>query len=114
MFHNASNVQNNSSVIRGDILDLPDHQLNYALCCFIHEVRKKSGDCYPAETLYDIVICLQLYMCMYGHELRLLEDEQFIQVCNTLDNRMKELSHQGIVAPRKHAEEITLAHENLM
>ena len=104
-------VTTNYIILRGDILDVTNEELNYSLCRFIHEVRKKNGDNYPAETLYDIVICLQLYMAMYGREVRLIEDEDFIQVCNTLDNRMKELSRCGIIAPRKHAEEITIDHE---
>ena len=100
MVRNALTVKNNEfTMIRGDIMDVPDHELAYALCRFIHEVRKKNGDNYPAETLYDIIICLQLYMAMYGKEVHLLEDEQFIPVRNTLDNRMKELSHSGIIAP---------------
>ena len=101
-------------MIRGDIMDMPDHELAYALCCFIHEVRKKNRDNHPAETLYDIIICLQLYMAMYGKEIKVLEDEQFIPVRNTLDNRMKELSRSGIIAPRRQAEPITVESENLM
>ena len=79
MRYNAISVHdNNLATIRGDLLDLPDYELNFALCCFIHEVSKKNGDCYPAESLYDIVIYLQLYMCMYGRELCFLEDDPFI------------------------------------
>ena len=41
---------------------------------FIFEVRKKTGDVYPAETLYEIVISLQMYLNSVGINVKFLDD----------------------------------------
>lgn len=95
-----------------DLMEMSTDELVRSLCPFILEVHKQTGENYPAQTLYEIVICLQLYMCMYGREVRLIDDPQFVQVKNTLNNRMKELSRLGFIAPRLQAREIDLEKEN--
>ena len=92
-------------------MDVED--LNFALSHFILEVRKKLGKEYPAETLYEIVICLQLFMIMNGRVFKLLE-EKFACVHNTLDNRMKQLTKMGCVKPRNKARIITLEEEEML
>ena len=77
------------------------------------EVRKKNGDNYPAETLYEVLICIQLYLTMPGRVIKLLDEGNFLKLRNTLDNRMKELSSLGIVKPRSKARVITLE-ENML
>ena len=47
---------------------------------------KKTGKNYPAETLYEIVICLQLWMHMKGRSVKLLDDSEFVEIRNCLDN----------------------------
>ena len=79
-------------------MDITDEDLNFVLSRFTLEIRKKSGDNYP-ETLYEIVIYIQLYMSMYGKMCRLLDPIDFVQIRNTLDNRMKELCKIGCVKP---------------
>ena len=69
---------------------------------------------YPAETLYELVISLQMYLNSKGNNVRFLDDCDYIEVRHCLDNRMKELSRAGNVAKRSKADVITLADENLM
>ena len=98
----------------GNLLNLTDDQLVYVLTGFILEVKKQNGEDYPAETLYELVICLQLFMFINGRKLKLLDDDKFVNVRNCLDNRMKELSREGHVHPRNQAVPITLEQENDM
>ena len=51
---------------------------------------------------------------MWGREVKLIEDETFLPVCNTLDNHMKELSKNGIVALRKQVDTISKEIESKM
>ena len=95
-------------------LDMPNWEIAYCLTCFIIEVRKKNGLDYPAETLYEIIVCLQLWLHMRGRSLKLLDDEDFVAIRNCLDNRMKELSRDGHVQPRNQADVITVDQENDM
>ena len=98
--------------IEGDLLKFSDDELVYVFTCFILEVKKQNGEDYPAETLYELVIYLQLFI--NGRKLKLLDDEKFVNVCNCLDNRMKDLSREGNVHPRNEAVPITLEQENDM
>ena len=91
-----------------------DWERVYTLTRFILEVRKKNGDVYPAETLYEIVVCLQMFLNSHGINIQFLDDIEYIYVRNCLDNRIKELSCEGNVAKSKKADIITLVDENLM
>ena len=51
---------------------------------------------------------------MRGKSVKLLDDPEFNQVCNCLDNRMKELSKEGYVQPRIQADVIMVEQENDM
>ena len=97
-----------------DIMDMPDLEVCYALKRFIVEVRKKNGNVYPAETLYELVICLQMYVNSCGRNVHFLDDNEFIEVRHSLDNRMKELSKDGNVQPHRKADIISVNDENLM
>ena len=76
-------------------------------------MKKQSGDDYPAETLYEIIISIQLYFSKYSREMKLLSHDEFTPLKNCLDNRMKELSSQGMRTEKKQAEPITVDEENL-
>lgn len=120
-FHDWVNVRNFDSALSGehtvmscDLLTMTDEELNSILCRFICEVRKKNNDDYLSETLYDLVLSLQLYLKHQGRKVRFLDDESFEDLRNTLDNRMKELAAQGKRARRESAEIITVDQEELM
>ena len=51
---------------------------------------------------------------MHGKSLKLLDDSEFASVHNCLDNRMKELSHEGCVQPHNQADLISVEQENDM
>ncbi|CAC5418561.1 unnamed protein product [Mytilus coruscus] len=48
------------SPIRVDLAEMSLDELNYSISRFICEVRKTDGTEYPPDTLYSLVICLQL------------------------------------------------------
>ena len=49
-----------------DLLEMSKDNLNYALSRFICEVTKSNGEDYPGETLYEIIISLQLFFEQEG------------------------------------------------
>ena len=98
--------------LNDNIMNISDEGLVYVVTRFILEVKKQNGNDYPAETLYELVICLQLFMFIQGHKVKFLDDDNFIEVQNCLDNRMKELSRDGIVHQKNQAVPITLEQEN--
>ena len=109
-YRRSSEVQQ----ITKPITDMTNNELNYILKRFVLEVKKKTGDDYPAETLYELVVSLQLYLYLNGKSVKFLDDSDFDQLRNCLDNRMKELSRDGKVHPRNQAKVISVDEENLM
>ena len=90
---NCRTVTNPSLVhIDNDLVDMSVDEMVFALPRFIMEVCKKSGDNYPAETLYEIVVCLQLFLATKGRTIKILDECDFSIVRNTLDNCMKEFT----------------------
>lgn len=102
------------NVMSCDLLQMSNTDLNAILCRFICEVRKKNNEDYPSDTLYDLVLSLQLYLKHAGRKVRFLDDDCFEEVRNTLDNRMKDLSSQGKRAKRESAAVITVEQEEHM
>ena len=97
-----------------DIFDMANWKCVYALKCFIMEIHKKSFDIYPSETLYQVVVCLPMYLNSHGINDKFLNEDSTIQKdCYCLDNRIKELSRAGNVAQHKKADVIMIADENL-
>ncbi len=58
--------------------------------------------------LYEIMLSIQHYMAMNGHELKLLDHTGLVKICNTLDNRMKDLSKGSVIRERQQAKAISL------
>ena len=110
----VKDVQMNISPIRCELIEMTTDELCYSLTRFVLEVRKPDGQNYPSQTLYEMIISIQAYLATQGIELKLLKDERFLPLRNTLDTRMKELSEQGITAPRRQAEVITYEEEEKM
>lgn len=108
------NPKLNYSPIRVELIEMTTDELCYALSRFVLEVRKESGEEYPSETLYELIICIQLYLSSHGIEVKLLQDAGFISLKNTLDNRMKDLSSKGIRVERKQADMISMEDETKM
>ncbi len=99
-----------------DILDPEadvDHLKN-TICLFLSEVRRADGQEYPGPSLYNIVVMLQLHFECQGKSWKLLDDQQFHCICNTLDNLMKKRSLERVTKPVKAAEPITLEDEETL
>lgn len=80
---------------------------------FLVEIKKKNGDFYPKETLYEIVLALLVHFEINGHSIKFLENDKFKAVHNTLDNHMKQLSKMGAVYPKEQAEPIEVSEEKI-
>ncbi len=91
---------NLDDMIDGNLLTLGIEELNKVLSLFIMEIHKQSGEEYPRETLYEIILSIQHYMAINGCELKLLDHAGLVGMHNTLDNHMKQLSKQGVVHER--------------
>ena len=89
-------------------------QLNYCLSRFILEVKKQNGEEYPSETLYEMIVSIQLYLAMNGTKLKLLSDDKFSPIRNVLDNKMKENAAAGYHRKNRKAEVISQDDEEHM
>ncbi len=98
-------------LITGNLVLLDIDDLNNVLSYFLIEIQKQNGDKCPWETLCKIVLSLQHYMTMNGCEIKLLEYPSLVKMWNTLNNRMKELSKDGIVCEYQQAKPISVKDE---
>ena len=94
---------------------LTNEELNYALPRFICEVRKSDGTYYPPNSLWQLIMGVQIYMGMNGgRPMRLLNDPNFTQVKNALDYTMKDRREKVLGVNVKQADIITREMENEM
>ena len=103
-----------NSIIRTELVEMTKDELCFSLTRFILEAKKANGEPYPAETLYEIVISLQLHLSVHRREMKLINDPEFVTLKNTLDSRMKDLASEGICVRRKQAAIITEDEEEKM
>ncbi len=83
-------------------------KLSTALCQFLSEVWCSDGHDYPGNTLYSIVVMLQLHFEKRGHVLKLIDDPEFVKVKNTLDNLMKKHAAERVSSTTKAADPISM------
>lgn len=100
--------------ITGEIMEMVDEDLAYTLMKFVLEVRKKNGDFYPSDTLYELLKSIQMYLNMYGRPVKLIDDPKFEKLANVLNNQMKYLSSEGHHCAREKAEVISFDDEDKM
>ena len=84
------------------------------ICMFIMEVKDGSGKDYNRDTLYDLIVMVQAFFKENRRPFKFFDDNAFFDLKNTLDNRMRDLSKQGKIAPRLKAEPITGNEEEKM
>ena len=84
------------------------------LSYFVHEVRDRNGKPYNRDTLYDLMSSINAYFKQSGVPYSFIDDKDFFPLKNTLDNKMKDLSAEGLIAPRIQAEPITVKEINIM
>ncbi len=86
-------------------------QLGQSLCCFLNEVCRADGEEYPGNTLYSLVVMIQLHLEKQGKDWKLMEGTNFLCVRNTLDNLMKQHALLRISKAAKSAEPISVNDE---
>ncbi len=102
---------------RGSIwVNLDDDEVNKsdlstALCQFLSEVQHSDGHDYPGNTLYSIVVMLQLHFEKRGHVLKLINNPEFVKVKNTLDNLMKKQVAERVSSSTKAADPFSVEAE---
>ena len=101
---NDANLENLNSVTK--------QNLENALCIFIAEVRKISGDDYPGKTLYQLTVSIQKYLNEHGLNWKLVDGPDFKQFRVVLDNVMKERVKMNIGMTVKQAGFIPMSYEN--
>ena len=102
----------NTSIIRVELIEMTKDELCHNLSLFVLEARKRSGEDYPAKTLYELTIPLQLCLTSQGEENKFLDDKGFVTLKNSLNARMKELSATGKIVKRKQAGTISYEEED--
>ena len=98
----------------GNVARLQKESFIYALCRFIPEVTKCSGDDYPGKTLYELVVSIQKYLNQNNLAWKIIDDPEFIDVKTVLDNIMKERARDNVGLIKKQAEVISLDYEERM
>ncbi len=86
-------------------------ELSAALCQFLSEVRRADGHDYPGNTLYSIVVMLQLHLEKRGKTIKLIDDPEFVKVKNTFDNLMKKRAADRASETTKAADPISVQAE---
>ena len=85
--------------------------LCYALCRFMREVKKIDGTEHPPNTIRELVIMIQMYLHENQIYWKLLDQEEFLELRNVVDNTMKQHHSQGL-GMRKTSDVISLKHED--
>ena len=93
---------------------LTKENLIHALCIFISEVTKINGEDYQGKTLYEMITSTQKYLHESHVYWKILEDPEFLEVRNVLDNVMKERAAANLGTVVKQAQCIPLEFENQM
>ena len=97
-----------------DLILMTKNDISKIICMFIMEVRDGSGREYNRDTLYDVIVMVQAFFKQNRRPFKFFDDDEFYELKNTLDNRMRDLTKQGKVAPREKAEPISIDEEERM
>ena len=77
------------------------------------EIRKEDGEQYPGNTLYDLLQGLSLYLQHEKGFSEKLMSDAFREVRNTLDNMMKERTHDGVSVTTER-DYVSAEHEGIL
>ena len=99
-----------------DVSTLDKSNLSYGLYHFITEIQKINGEDFPAKTLYEMVICIQMYLETVGIFWKLLDDTDpaFTYLKYTCDNIMKECTSGGLGSVVHQAEVLSYEDEDFL
>jgi hypothetical protein len=88
-------------------------KLSNSLRFFFHEVRKRSGDLYPANSLRLLFFGIQRFLHLErGVDWRMMTESAFLDCRNALDAAMKNATKLGISLRKKVAASISIETEN--
>ena len=75
-----------------------------------------NGTNFPPKTIYELVICIQMYLEQNGIFWKLLDDKDkhFISLKYTCDNAMKERAESGLGNVVRQAEVLSYDQESLL
>ena len=94
--------------------DLDPEVLAHVLLTFINEIKRADGQDYPPNTVYSIIVMMQLFFEKKGRTWKLLDGKLFNSVRNTVDNIMKRCSMSRIAQKVKRSEPISITDEEEM
>ena len=93
--------------------DMTTHEMQYWLTRFVLEVRKKSGEVYPPNSLHHITVGIMRHVRCTGQPgLDFFKNPEFVDFQKSLDAKMKRLQQLGVGSTRKQAETLTEAEED--
>ena len=88
--------------------------LCFAMTRFITEVRKIDGTQFPGKTIYEIVVCVQMFLETQGFNYKLIDGKDFTDLKYTLDNVMKQRTEEGVGIFTKQAKVLSLSDEDFL
>ncbi len=94
--------------------DLDPEVLAHVLPTFINEIKHADGQDYPPNTVYSIIVMMQLFFEKKGHTWKLLDGKLLNSVRNTVDNIMKRHSMARIAQKVKRFKLISITDEEEM
>ena len=100
-----------------DLENIPSvkaQNLCFAMTRFITEVWKIDGSEFPGKTIYEIVVCVQMFLETKGYNYRLIDGGEFTELKYTLDNVMKKHTTDGIGIVTKQAEVLSFSDEDFL
>ena len=84
------NALSTAEKIPDNITTMNAETLQYWMCRFVLEVRKKDGNVYPASTLHHLCCGVMRHLKESGwHRLDIFQDPSFAEFRSTLDSEMK-------------------------
>ena len=120
MYRDWHNYRNGNASLQNIYCDLDNKSTitqessNFALSCFITEVKKLDGSDFHGKTLYEILLCIQFHLEKNGYTWKLLNDGMFCEVKFTLDNMMKLRTSQGVGLKVKKAKFMSHSEEDYL
>ena len=92
--------------------DLTLSEMNFWLSRYVLEIRKKDGDPYPPNTIYQLVCGLQRFLKEHGRaDIKIFDIPEFHNFRGTLDEEMKRLNSTGCYINKKQAQPISIEEE---
>ena len=98
-----------------EIEKLSAQLINFWLCRFVLEIRRRDGERYPPASLYQLCCGLLRHLRAAGRaEVNIFEQAEFHMFRTTLDSEMKHLSSTGQYIYKRQAEPIIVEDESLL